>query len=135
MRIDLSKYRMDRGKEMLQESKDSLGQNHYELSANRSYYAMFTSARSLLALKKLDSKKHSGVIRLFNQHIIKTGLFPKDLSKYLPNAKDIREDADYQDFVEIRKEDAELQFKRATKFVEEAERTMEKMIKGEKNKL
>ena len=77
----------------------------------------------------MDSKKHSGVIALFNQYIIKAGFFPKELSKYLPKAKDIREDSDYGDFVEITEEDAKTQMKRAKKFVEEAEKTVQKIIK------
>jgi uncharacterized protein (UPF0332 family) len=39
----------------------------------RSYYAMFTAARALLATKHLDSSKHTGVVSLFNQHFVKTG--------------------------------------------------------------
>ncbi|PIU67715.1 MAG: hypothetical protein COS84_03895 [Armatimonadetes bacterium CG07_land_8_20_14_0_80_40_9] len=89
---------------------------------------MFTSARALLALKERDLSKHSGVIALFNQHIVKAGLFPKGLSKFLPKAKDIREDADYGDFIEITKEDAQTQLKNAKKFVQEAEKAIQKMI-------
>ncbi len=70
------------------------------------------------------------MISLFNQHIIKAGLFPKDLSKFLPKAKDIREDADYGDFVEITKKDAETQIERAMQFVQEAEKRIHKMIGG-----
>jgi len=114
-RTNLAKYRMQKAKEILIEAQDSLDQKHYGLSLNRSYYAMFTSARALLALKEMDSKKHSGVIALFNQYIIKAGFFPKELSKYLPKAKDIREDSDYGDFVEITEEDAKTQMKRAKK--------------------
>ncbi len=121
---------MQKAKEILTEARDNLDQKHYGLSINRSYYAMFTTARAFLALKELDSSKHTGVISLFNQHIIKAELFPKDLSKFLPKAKDIREDADYGDFVEITKKDAETQIERAMQFVQEAEKRIHKMIGG-----
>jgi len=127
-RLDLANYRMDRAKETLQEAEDSFKQNHFRMSVNRSYYAMFTSARALLALKELDSSKHSGVISLFNQHVIKAGLLPKELSKFLLGAKRVREDADYGDFVEITEEDARSQIDHAQRFVEEAEKTLLKMI-------
>lgn len=91
---------------------------------------MFAAARAILALKEIDSSKHSGVIALFNQHIVKAGLFPKETSKFLPKAKDIREDADYGDFVEITEEDAQTQIKRAMRFVEHAEKTIKDMIRG-----
>jgi uncharacterized protein (UPF0332 family) len=94
---------------------------------------MFTSARAILALQEMDSSKHSGVIALFNQHIVKEGFFSKEISKFLPKAKDIREDADYGDFVEITQEDAQTQIKRATQFVEEAEKMTQDMIRGDKD--
>ncbi len=78
--VDLANYRMEKAREILMESKDTLNRNHYELSINRSYYAMFTAARALLALKGLDSSKHSGVIALFNQHIVKVDLFSREFS-------------------------------------------------------
>ncbi|MEA1964521.1 MAG: HEPN domain-containing protein [Candidatus Aerophobetes bacterium] len=134
MRIELAEYRLNKAKEVLKESEDSLKQKHFALSVNRSYYAMFTSARALLVLKELDSSKHSGVIALFNQYIIKAGFFPKEFSRFLPKAKDIREDADYGDFVEITEEDAQIQLKNARKFTEEAGKTMQRMIKKAENR-
>ena len=133
-RINLAKYRIEKARENLQESEDSLGQNHFGMSVNRSYYAMFTSARAILALKELDSSKHSGVIALFSQHIIKPGLFPKELSKFLRKAKRIRENADYGDFVEINKEDAQMQLEHAKEFVEQAQNALQEMIEDAKNK-
>ena len=103
-RDELANYRIKRAKEILIEAKDTFSQKHYKLSINRSYYAMFTAAKALLSFKDKDSSKHSGVISLFNQFIVKKGLFQKDISKYLPMAKDIREDADYGDFIEITKD-------------------------------
>ena len=79
-RANLARYRMERAKEIVKEAEDSFRQNHFSLAVNRSYYAMFTSARALLALKELDSSKHSGVILLFNQHLVKAGLFPWSLA-------------------------------------------------------
>lgn len=129
-RVNLAKYRMDKAKEILIEAEDALKQKHFGMSVNRSYYAMFTSARALLALKELDSSKHSGVISLFNQHLVKTGIFPERISKFLPKAKDMREDADYGDFVKITEEDAKNQIDNAEKFVEEAERTLLRIIEN-----
>lgn len=127
-RVDLARYRLEKATKILVEAKDNLAQNHYGVSVNRSYYAMFTAARALLAVKEMDSSKHSGVIALFNQHIVKAGLFPKEINKFLARAKGLREDADYGDFVEMSKEDAQTQLNRAKKFVKEAERVFKKML-------
>ena len=131
-RVNLAKYRLEKAKEILKEAEDAFKQTHFGMSVNRSYYAMFTSARALLALKELDSSKHSGVISFFNQHIVRIGLFAEEFSKFLQKAKRIREDADYGDFVKISQEDAESQIDHARKFVAEAERTLLKMTKEAK---
>ncbi len=128
-RISLAKYRIEKAKENLKDAKDILKENRLSLSINRSYYAMFTAARALLALKELDSSKHSGIIALFNQHIIKPGLFPRGFSKFLQKAKRRRENADYGDFVKITQEETQIQLENAKKFVEEAEKVMNEMIK------
>jgi uncharacterized protein (UPF0332 family) len=87
-RINLAKYRIEKSQKNLQEAEDALKQDHFGMSVNRSYYAMFTSARAVLALKELDSSKHSGVIALFSQHIIKPGLFPKRTKQILKKGKE-----------------------------------------------
>jgi uncharacterized protein (UPF0332 family) len=126
---DLAKYRIEKAKERLKISKELLDLGHSADSLSKSYYAMFSAAKALLALKELDSSKHSGVISLFNRHIVKEGLFAKEYSRLLSEAKLEREEADYEDFVTITKEDARLQLKNAIKFVEEAEKTLNKIIK------
>ncbi|MEA3432098.1 MAG: HEPN domain-containing protein [candidate division WOR-3 bacterium] len=130
MRIDLAKYRMEKAKEILKESEDAFAHSHLANSVNRSYYAMFTAARALLALKEKDSSKHSGVIALFNQYIVKVGLLPREFSKFLRDAKRLRENSDYGDFVEISKEDAQIQLQNAKEFVQESQKTLQKMIEN-----
>jgi uncharacterized protein (UPF0332 family) len=122
---------MQKAKEILTEARDSLQQKHYGLSVTRSYYAMFSATRALLALKELDSSKHSGVIALFNQHIVKADLFPKNIGKFLTKAKDLREEADYGDFVDITENDARTQLERAQTFVTEAEKTLQHLLSTE----
>ena len=130
-RKKLAMYRIQKAKEILIEASDCLQHKHYSLSVTRSYYAMFSATRALLALKEMDSSKHSGVIALFNQHIVKADLFPKEIGKFLTKAKDLREEADYGDFVEITEKDARIQLERAQTFVTEAEKTAEKLAHTE----
>ncbi|MBN1255186.1 MAG: HEPN domain-containing protein [Deltaproteobacteria bacterium] len=130
-RIKLATYRIQKAKEILSEASDCLQHKHYGLSVTRSYYAMFSATRALLAFKEMDSSKHSGVIALFNQHIVKADLFPKDIGKFITKAKDLREEADYGDFVEITEKDAKIQLERAQTFVAEAEKTAESLARTE----
>lgn len=64
--IDLAIYRLDKAKQRLSSAQVLLVAGSFADSIGRSYYAIFTAARSLLALKGLDSKRHSGVVALFN---------------------------------------------------------------------
>ncbi len=85
---------------------------------------MFTAARALLATKHLDSSKHSGVISLFNQHFVRTGVVARDLGRILMKGKDLRQDGDYKDFVETSMQEAQDQYSDAEKFVERIEDTL-----------
>lgn len=91
---------------------------------SRSYYAIFQAARALLATEQLESRKHSGVIALFNQHFVKTGKVDKQLGVILKNARRSRELADYSDLAEFAREDAEEQLRDAEIFVQMLERLL-----------
>jgi len=117
----LAVYRLSAGKEKLKAAKILFENGSYKDSVSRSYYAMFTSARALLATKSLDSVKHSGVISLFNLHFVKTGIVNKECGKLLAEAKNIREESDYGDFVIVSEEEAKIQIEHAEKFLKEVE--------------
>ena len=51
----LISYRMESAREKLSAAEDLLEKRHYKDSVSRSYYAIFTAARALLATKSLDS--------------------------------------------------------------------------------
>ncbi|MBW1741512.1 MAG: HEPN domain-containing protein [Deltaproteobacteria bacterium] len=119
---------MEKASEILEDAKDAIERGRLMLSVNRAYYAMFTAARALLALEEKDSSKHSGVISLFNQWIVKPGYFSREVSRFLVKAKDLREDADYGDFVKISEEDARIQVERALRFYEEAKKRLDEII-------
>lgn len=106
---DLSRYRVNRSKEELDNAKVMLEDGRYKLALNRSYYAIFHAMRAVNVLDEFDSSKHSGVIAHFNQYHVKTGDFPKETSKIIRNASEMREHADYEDFFSASKSEAEEQ--------------------------
>ena len=67
---------------------------------NRVYYAAFYAARAMLATRNLDSTRHSGVIALFQEHFVRTGLVPTETAHALPRAFEKRQTSDYGDFSE-----------------------------------
>ncbi|MBU2444117.1 MAG: HEPN domain-containing protein [Bacteroidetes bacterium] len=115
-RIALAKYRFSKASEELSVSKLAFSSGKFSSSLSSSYYAIFHSVRTLLALEGIDSKKHSGVIHLFSQKFINTKLLETSFSKILVEAFEIRIDSDYKDFYLASKEDAEQQLNNAKYF-------------------
>lgn len=103
---DLAKYRLETAKENLDISKQLLDADKLRFAMNRSYYAIFHAIRAVNALDGFDSSKHKGVISHFNQEYIKTDKFPKELSKMIASAMEIRQKSDYDDFYIISRQDA-----------------------------
>lgn len=114
---DLIQYRLDSAHEKLKSSKLLLDAGLYKDSVGRSYYAVFSSIRAVLALKQVDFSKHAGVIAYFQKEFIKTGIFDKKYSKYIQQAFQIRNNCDYDDFFVVSKQDAEEQYKKATEIL------------------
>ncbi|OGL50673.1 MAG: hypothetical protein A3C43_04255 [Candidatus Schekmanbacteria bacterium RIFCSPHIGHO2_02_FULL_38_11] len=129
-REDYARYRLENAKEKLNSAEVLLREKLFKDSLSRSYYAMFSAARALLATKELDSSKHSGVISLFNQQFLKTNIMDRKIGKKLSEAKDFREAGDYEDFFVVSKVDAERQIKNAKEFIKEAEEILLKIIKS-----
>lgn len=115
-REDLVKYRLTMANERLESAKLLLDNNKFKDSIGRSYYAIFTSARALLAREGVDYSKHTGVISHFQREYIKAGIFDKKYSKFISQAFQIRNNTDYADFYIVSKEDAIEQYKRAVEF-------------------
>lgn len=75
--INLAKCRIDTARETLNVAKECLENKHYKDSINRSYYASFYAARAILALERIDFKRHKDVIAYFNKNYVATGIFEK----------------------------------------------------------
>lgn len=115
-KIELMKYRLESAKERLDSSKILLDNGSYKDSIGRSYYAMFTAVRAILAMDEKDFSKHAGVISYFQKNYIKEGIFDVRYSKYLSEAFQIRNNTDYADFFIVSARDANEQYEKATEF-------------------
>lgn len=124
MKITLAQYRLKQAKERLKAAEVLLDSGNYSDSLSRSYYAMFSAARALLATQSLDSRKHSGVIALFNQHFVKAGVVDSNLGCLIAEAKGVREESDYGDYVTFTKEDAKTQLDHAREFIRAIEKVL-----------
>ena len=113
---DLTKYRLERSAEFLDESKMLLENGSFKGSIHRSYYAIFTAVRALLAEKEVDFKKHSAVISYFRREYIRLERFDKKYSDYIGDAFRFRNNSDYADFFIVSREESETQYNHAVEF-------------------
>lgn len=116
-RKDLCYYRLDKAEKCLASEKVLTQSGDHCGAANRSYYSIFHSIRSLLALKGVDFSKHSGVMAYFQKNYVKSGIFGKEYSKILTEAFEVRSESDYDDYYMISKEEVEEQIQNAQFFL------------------
>ena len=102
----LARHRLERAREALGEGDALHGAGAFRGAISRFYYAALHAARALLAVRGVDSARHSGVIHLFQTHFVKTQIIPADIARGFPRAFEKRLDTDYADFSEVTAEDA-----------------------------
>ncbi len=129
-RQHLSAYRLEKAKMVLIQAELLLNNRQYDGSVNRSYYAIFTAVRAILALVEFDSQTHRGVISFFDRYFVKTGLLEKSFSKIVHEAFDSRQDSDYEDFYHPSEAEAQAQYEHAAQFLQEITRKHELFIQG-----
>ena len=75
-REELSKYRLERAKESLEESTLLSESGHWNTTANRLYYACFYAASAYLIINNYQASTHSGIKTAFNKELIKSNKLP-----------------------------------------------------------
>lgn len=119
---DLIQYRLESAREMLHDAEVLKENNGSPVSiVNRAYYAVFYAALALLVTTDSEPNKHSGVLAKFDELFIREGIFPKEMSKILHHAFDMRQAGDYQKSKVITEEQASEVLTSAQKFVKAIE--------------
>lgn len=125
-RKSLIEYRLGQAKDSLKEAVilHNTGMSLRSVM-NRLYYAMFYAVLALLLSKDIGTSKHSGVISNFDREYVKAGIFPREMSKALHRAFELRQKGDYMEETEVTPEDiaeikplAELFVTSAEKFLQ-----------------
>ena len=87
----LVNYRLEQAVESLEAAKVLMEKSLFRPSVNRSYYAMFYAVLALLTVKRKETSKHSGAISIFDKEFVKEGVFPKEFSRWIHGAFDLRQ--------------------------------------------
>lgn len=110
---DLCDYRLSQAEDSIRVAKMSYENDFLKDSINRSYYASFYAIKAVLALEKVDFKRHKDVIAYFNKSYVATDRFPRELGRKIGMLKQLREKSDYDDFFIVGTEEAAMQIETA----------------------
>jgi uncharacterized protein (UPF0332 family) len=108
---------IEKAQKFMHTAEYALGTGDYDSCASRGYYAMFIMAEAALLTRKMTSSSHKGVISLFGEHFVKTGVFEKHLGNALNRAYRQRIIGDYGVDRRVSKEEAEDVLEAARDFV------------------
>lgn len=128
-KLDLIDYRRAKARETLDDAKLLADADRLASAVNRIYYALFYEVNSILALKDLNSTKHSGVMALFNEHFVKTGIVPLQEGRFYSRMFEFRQKSDYADFVSFEKDMVNRWLVGAERFFAEIEAVINKELK------
>lgn len=103
--IELSKHRLEMAESTYHIAELCLENEGLRDAVNRSYYAVFYALRAVLALERVDFKRHKDVVAYFNQYYVATNKFEHEIGKRIGRLKTMREDCDYDDFFVLEKDE------------------------------
>lgn len=98
---DLVNYRLERAKESFEDGQILTEKDRWNAAANRMYYACFYIVSAYLAQMNLRATTHAGLKATFNKYLVATGKIKKEDAKIFNQLFGIRQEADYEDFVNI----------------------------------
>lgn len=111
------RYRIGRAGEALREARDNFALGHYNLVANRLYYAVFYVCSALLISRGIVANTHSGVMAMINMNFVKTGELSEDEKQLISQLFMMRQSGDYDDIFDWTKEDVESKIEPTERFV------------------
>ena len=114
----LSKFRLEKAVNLLEDAELLLKEGRAESSINRSYYAALSASKAALILFGIDPKTHEGAKTMVNKMLVLEGLIPKKCGKWFRTLLFERENVDYADYTAIDLSDAEEAFATASKYIE-----------------
>ena len=111
-------YRLEKAENAFVEANDCVSLGHWNLAANRLYYAAYYASSALLISAGHSAKSHEGTIGMIGQHYVRTGILSGEDGILLARLQNMRHTGDYDDFLDWKKEDVEPYISKVEAFVE-----------------
>ena len=125
-KTDVVKFRLEKANSTFAEITILVQNELYRTAANRLYYACYYAATALLINNGYETHTHSGVKTLLGLHYIKGNKIDKSLGKMYSQLFNLRQDSDYEDWIDIDESDILPFIAPAKQFIE----TIENLIKN-----
>lgn len=110
-------YRLEKSCDALVEAKDCASMGHWNLAANRLYYAAYYASSALLISAGYAAKTHDGTIGMIGQHYVRTGILANEDGSLLARLQNMRHTGDYDDFLDWTQEDVEPYIPKTEAFI------------------
>ena len=91
----------DRAKQHLSQSEEMLALGHWDLAANRQYYACYHATQALFVHNGINGTTHKGMIAQFSLKFVKTGIVDIQYGSFLTRLMQLRLKADYNCYYDI----------------------------------
>jgi uncharacterized protein (UPF0332 family) len=125
MTEEVKRY-LQKAQRSLRVADELLAKGYSDDSCSKSYYVMFYAAQALLKNSGVDVIKHSAVVAKFGEYFVKTGKMDPLFHRYIIDAKQKREIADYDVFLGIDRKTAEERLEWARNFLSKIKELLKK---------
>ena len=125
-RNDYILYRLSKAREAYLDAKYLAGNNSWNATINRLYYACFYAATALLLNSIFDTKTHSGVKIQLGLNFIKPEIIPLKFGQLYSDLMDWRQKGDYGDMFDFEADDVLPLFEPVETFIE----LIEKLVRN-----
>ncbi|MEM2907477.1 MAG: HEPN domain-containing protein [Candidatus Odinarchaeota archaeon] len=110
---------VSKAEQKVKSSKILLEHDLIDDSVSRAYNAAFLAAKAALLILGEDPKTHQGTLTLFGLKLVKKGLLPEILGRYLSDLLEKGQAADYAVINYLSKEDGQELIVKAEKIIQE----------------
>lgn len=117
----LVNYRIQKAQNTMIEAKDNANLKHWNLVANRLYYAVFHMASALLIDKGFTAKSHNGIFCILGQEFVSKGVLSKEDAKLASRLQNMRQSGDYDDMFDWTEEDVLPLFEKTNMLLQKME--------------
>lgn len=91
----------EKAKRFLTQADEMANLKHWDLAANRYYYACFHAVQALFIAKGVNAHTHAGINTQFSLHFVKTGVVNISYGSFLARMFQLRQKADYNCAYEV----------------------------------